>query len=208
MSHAVGLDLSLTSTGIASIVGGFGPTTSTLKPPAKLTGLDRMHWIQDAIDRRCFGASLVIVEGPSYGSQSGQQGHHERAGLWWLIQQQLWKAGIPTAIVPPSNLKKFATGAGNAGKDAVMIATARRFPDFEGDNNAADALWLAAMGADHLGVPLVAMPAVNRAALDGVRWPTTSEETAMLLQDDRERPRPSDSKPPTGPGPKPGAVKA
>jgi hypothetical protein len=39
------------------------------------------------------------------------------------------------------------------------------------DDNEADALWLAAMAADHYGCPLVAMPQAHRAALEAVTWP-------------------------------------
>lgn len=53
----------------------------------------------------------------------------------------------------------------------------RRFPDVEiNDNNAADAFVLMAMGLDWLGRAPAVMPAVNRTALDAVKWPD-------LLQD-------------------------
>lgn len=169
--HVLGLDLSLTCAGMAVVDGEV--TTKALKPPAKLDGHERLDWMLAEIWSRAGLIGLAVVEGPSYGNQgSGRQsGHHERAGLWWLTTHTLWKHGIATAVVPPAALKKYATGKGNASKDAIMLATARRFPDFAGDNNEADALWLAAMGADHLGEPVVAMPAAHRAALDAVKWP-------------------------------------
>jgi hypothetical protein len=45
-----------------------------------------------------------VVEGPrpvDYGNQGGegrQSGHHERAGLWWLVTHALWKRGIDYAV--------------------------------------------------------------------------------------------------------------
>jgi Holliday junction resolvasome RuvABC endonuclease subunit len=68
-------------------------------------------------------------------------------------------------------VKKYLTGKGTAGKDEVMMAVARRFAWFDGDNNEADALGLAAATADHYGAPMVAMPALNRTALAAVTWP-------------------------------------
>jgi crossover junction endodeoxyribonuclease RuvC len=58
----------------------------------------------------------------------------------------------------------------------VLLAVARRFPDYDvRNNNEADALVLAAMGFDHLGQPLVQMPAPHRAALAAAQWPNHSE---------------------------------
>lgn len=177
----VGLDLSLTATGVATIANGIAETR-TLKPAPKMLAHERLAWVVQEVweyaGRFQFDlVDLVVVEGPSYGNQgSGRQsGHHERAGLWWLMTHTLWEHGSYTAVVPPAALKKYATGKGSAGKDAVLLATARRFPNFAGDNNEADALWLAAMGADHLGEPVVAMPAAHRAALDAVKWPDMGE---------------------------------
>lgn len=168
-----GVDLSLTAVGIARHQLGGTWYTTTIKPPARLTGIDRLVWLLNKVSEHCVATQLVAVEGPSYGSGTTgrQSGQHERAGLWWMVRHELWRWGIPVAVIPPATVKQFATGKGSADKDAMVLATARRFPDFEGDNNAADALWLAAMGADHLGAPLVDMPQANRAALGKVVWP-------------------------------------
>lgn len=166
----VGLDLSLTSTGIA-IADDNGGRTRTIRT-AKLTDTRRLRTIVDDVILTCFEEqpALVVIEGPSYGSTGGMQ--HERGGLWWMVAEALDDRGYARAVMTPTALKKYATGSGSASKDAVLIATCRRFPGFDGDNNAADALWLAAAGADHLGCPLVHMPAVNRSALAKVQWPT------------------------------------
>jgi hypothetical protein len=133
----LGLDLSLSSTGVAGNAGG--GWADVIKPPAKLRGHERMAYIRGAIlDRYIPGVTLVAVEGPSYGNQGAQRqaGHHERAGLWWLLTHYLWAADVPTIVVPPASLKKYATGKGNAGKDDVLREVVRRFPWFQGDNNA------------------------------------------------------------------------
>lgn len=169
----LGLDLSLTSTGLA-VVDPVGYHAWTARPPRGMTGHDRLAWILDQIWDIAYsyeGGHRVVVEGPSYGSQAGQKGHHERAGLWWLVTQKLWAGNVQYVVMPPSALKKYATGKGNASKDEVLLATAKRFPAFNGGNDAADALWLAAAGADHLGHPPVVVPAAQRAALAKVDWP-------------------------------------
>lgn len=162
--RVLGLDLSLTCSGVAGI--GWA---DVIKPPAKMRGHDRLAFISAAVVDRLLGVDLVLVEGPSFGSQGSS--YHQLAGLWWLITHALWNHGSRVAIVPPSALKKYATGKGNAGKDVVMREVARRFAWFNGDNNAADAAVLAEMGAAWLGAPTVTVPATHRVALDKCEWP-------------------------------------
>jgi Holliday junction resolvasome RuvABC endonuclease subunit len=174
----LGLDLSLTSTGLAcaSTAPAAGiPTVHTQRiQPKKLTGYPRLRFIHHEIRStviRCL-PDLVVVEGPSFGSVG--RGQHERGGLWWMVTESVDALKIPIAIAPPSNIKKYATGVGGgpkAGKDAVLLAASRRFDWFEGGNDEADALFACAMGCDWVGEPIVEMPKENRKALDGVEWP-------------------------------------
>lgn len=172
----VGLDLSLARTGIAGNRGG--GWTDIIKPPARVAGHDRLAYIKrEIIDRYLADVDFVVVEGPSYGNQGSQRqsGHHERAGLWWLVTHALWARETHVLVMPPANLKKYATGRGNAGKDDVMREVTRRFDWFKGDNNEADALVLAAAGADWAGSPMVTMPASHRTALTALSWPALVE---------------------------------
>jgi Holliday junction resolvasome RuvABC endonuclease subunit len=168
----VGLDLSLSATGIACILGA---TATTRHLKAGGTGHERMDAILADLAHVISLADVVAVEGPSYGSgtKGRQSGHHERAGLWWLVTHVLLRgSGTPFAVIPPASAKKYATSKGNAGKADMLIAAVRRLPEVDvKDDNEADALWIAAMAADHYGCPIVAMPQANRAALDVVDWP-------------------------------------
>ena len=193
----IGLDLSLTATGIATIDGDTIDVSTVRSSGAKDASLsDRASRINRLVDQivalsmpesrssriwretgRRLGVvvgaprpDLVVIEQPAFSRTTGH--HHDRSGLWWQTVTTLLEYGVPVVEVTPSGLKKYATGKGNADKDTVLLAVARRFPDVEiRNNNEADALVLAAMGADHLGCPIGDMPAVNRAALDAVRWP-------------------------------------
>lgn len=167
---AIGLDLSLTGTGIASSAGW----TRVLRPPVGARGHTRLAWIrQQVLDALPAYPALVVVEGPSYGNQGAarQSGHHERAGLWWLVTHTLWKRDIDYAVASPAARAKYATGKGNADKAAVVREVTRRFDWFTGGEDEADALVLAAMGADWLGHPIADVPKTHAEALTKVAWP-------------------------------------
>lgn len=170
----VGLDLSLTGTGVA-IIDEHETVTRIVRSKGEkgATLADRSRRL-DMLARRItylvpIGA-LVVVEQPAYSQTGGS--HHDRSGLWWLIVHELSNAGWDVAEVTPGGLKKYATGKGNAPKDAVLAAVVKRYPDIDiTDNNVADAVVLAAMGARHVGTPIEAsLPLANIAALDAVRW--------------------------------------
>ena len=176
--RVIGLDISITSTGLADFTHhGREVTTKTIrsKPAAPSTTamhtrLTRIvHEITEHITRGPHPA-LIVVEGPSYSSKGNAL--HQIAGLWWLTIDALTIARHPIAVVPPSVLKKYATGRGNADKTAMAVALAKRADGYElRDDNQVDAWWLAAAGRDHLGVPYLPMPKAQREALDAVTWP-------------------------------------
>jgi hypothetical protein len=58
-------------------------------------------------------------------------------------------------IVPPTSRAKYATGKGNAKKDMVVASAIVMFGEkLVIDDNAADAMFLAAMGARYIGNPI------------------------------------------------------
>ncbi|TFV90426.1 hypothetical protein [Blastococcus sp. CT_GayMR16] len=179
MTAVVGLDLSLTATGIATpdgvqTVGSKGKAGATL-----LQRSVRLHDLAMDIGAAVDGVAsrhrgqrvLVVVEGPAFDSRTGHQ--HDRSGLWWLVVDELCGSSFADVVeVTTGGVKKYATGKGNAGKDEVLAAVVRRYPDVDvTNNNEADALVLRAMGCDHLGQPLAVVPQSHRASLDKVAWP-------------------------------------
>lgn len=172
----VGLDLSLQSTGLATPSG-----VRTIKSSGRAGAPLRVrHARLQAIATEVALAvseaaaprlALVVVEGPAYAAKGGQQ--HERAGLWWMVIDELMSAGHLVAEVPPPTLKKYALGRGVGDKGAMVDAAARRLPHWAtgGQNDAVDALWLRAMGCHRYGTPLCSVPKTHAAALDAVAWP-------------------------------------
>lgn len=162
----LGVDPSLTTSGVA----GDG-WADRLVPPRRLDGLLRLRWLRDAVVARTSDdTALVVVEGLAHSRTTGKAA--ERAGLWHPVVERLDADGRAWAQVPPTARAKYATGEGNAPKDALLAAVVRRFPDVDvTGNDHADAFVLAAMGLDHLGHPPVVMPAAHRASLEAVVWP-------------------------------------
>jgi crossover junction endodeoxyribonuclease RuvC len=167
--RVIGVDLSMSATGLATAAGA---TLVKTKPQCWSSDLARLRHIAARVRDACVeaAAELVVLEGLSYGSNYGKVS--ERAGLHWLVRHYVDNAGFPIAIVTPSARCKYICGKGNAPKDAVMIACVQRLPIVVSDNNEADAVILYAMGMDHLGAPIATMPAAHRAALGGAQWPS------------------------------------
>ena len=180
----IGLDLSLNKAGVAAIDGDASIyQAETLRTPQKVIAAGahaRLEWVRSGIDERVqrVKPDAAVVEAPAYGAKGTAV--HQLAGLWWIITHDLWKLGVPYVSISPGSCKLYASGDGSADKDAMILATARAFGDFDGDNNAADALWLAHMGADHYGQPLVEVAGKKRRGTlvgtkaNPIQWPVLS----------------------------------
>lgn len=164
MTAVLGLDLSLTATGVALPNGEPKVLTNNLR------GCDRLIWIRDVIafSLDVHAPDLVMVEGYAMGTV--RQAHSYATGeLGGVVRVMLHEASQPFLDVPPATLKKYATGRGNAKKVEVLQAAWKRL-GYEGtSDDEADALWLRAVGMELLGVPVVSLPAVQRAAVDVLR---------------------------------------
>jgi crossover junction endodeoxyribonuclease RuvC len=175
----VGIDLSLTGTGICHPDG----STETLKP--KRTGMDRLAWIRDEIALRCYlphsthQVDLIVIEGYSYGSKGRAVVNIGELG--GVLRLYLHEYGPPFVEIPPSCLKKYATGRGNAGKEDMLQAAVIRSGHTFADNNAADAWWLWQMALAHYcpeSPLLVRMPKTHQDGLAKVAWAAIGEEAA------------------------------
>jgi crossover junction endodeoxyribonuclease RuvC len=146
-------------------------TSAPVAPPTPhLAQLNRMERIVGEISRagqEMTGGvrlSYAVIEGPAFSKNEGMA--HERAGLWWMLYQMLAAQHLPILVVKPNLRAKYATGNGTSGKDEVMLAASRRYPDVPiTNNNEADAVILACMGARMLGTPVDRLPAAHVDAL-------------------------------------------
>lgn len=159
--RVIGLDLSLTSTGVAL------PDGSVRRITVKAVGVERLVRIADAV-RRLAVADLAVIEGYAFGRQN-QAAHLGELG--GVIRVSLFGLGVPYVEVPPALLKKFATGKGNASKEDMLVAAVKRLGYDGASNDEADALWLRAAALDAYGLPVAEMPRDQRAVLGKVDWP-------------------------------------
>jgi crossover junction endodeoxyribonuclease RuvC len=162
----VGLDLSLTSTGFA-VVTAIGRNAETIKRP-QYKGVARLRSIRDAITNRVDGVlpRLVVIEGYSFGSRASHA--HSLGELGGVVRVALEELGVRWVDLPPSTLKKYATGRGNADKGLMLAEAVRRLGYAGSSNDEADALWLACAGHHLLGHPVVELPKTHAVALDGI----------------------------------------
>lgn len=171
----VGIDPSLTCTGI-TIIDGTAIVTgrSRTSKPADSTPREVRRRIRTSLrrtlDQLPVKAELFVLEGPSMASKFGQP--HERAGLFWMLVDQLLARG-EVVVVTPKGRAKYATGNGNAKKPDVVKAMRAAFPGvLIPDDNVADSLALALMGVRHLGRPLDGdLAKKHLEAMDAPSWP-------------------------------------
>lgn len=150
----VGLDLSLTSTGVASSVT---EDTYRIKTNSKTPLEERLHAIADGVEAEFEDDVFVLIEEvPSHGAFSiSVLGKVHGAVLDRMV-------GVNYLYVTPPVLKKYATGKGNANKDMVLAAAIRRF-GFEGSSNdEADAWILMHLGLELAGTARISVPISHR----------------------------------------------
>lgn len=172
----VGVDPSLTSTGLARYFNDplDQPGTRTVKSAPSDGTLhgrsERIREIVATVVDWCAGAELVVIEGPSFHSKGA--GTWDRAWNWGSIVTALLEEGHELMECPPTSRALFATGKGNAPKDAVVAAMARLFPDIDLTgkgpvNDQLDGLALACVGAAKLGWGMpFEMPTYRHRALE------------------------------------------
>lgn len=169
----VGVDFSLTSTGVCAITDGEAEciTIKTRKEEQWWLFPERVASIAAQILEWAdvTAGDQIVIETPAFMAKSATL--DKMLGGWWLLVHHLTGSiGEPPLRVTPQQVKKYATGKGNAGKDEVLAAVIRRYPDvLVTGNDQADALVLAAIGAAVLGEPFETLTRFQQEVVDAVR---------------------------------------
>lgn len=147
----VGIDQSYTGFAVVAINVSTGEHYDHLGkfPPAKYgTGVDRLlaieNWLMEVLSG--WDIDWICMEGYANGSKFGREvagelGYATKRLLRRWHPQQL----LPT-IVPPTSLKKFVTGKGNAKKNEMLLGVYKKWGVEYSDDNLADAYSLARVG--------------------------------------------------------------
>lgn len=165
--RVVGVDLSLTSAGVAVVsetsrglllnaevfksspvktgpLGKNGKPTETLRDR-----YTRMRDHSQTIIHHLSTADLAVFEGLINAPGGGAQ---DRTALWWIVVGACMRRNVPVAVASPPAMKRVITGKGNADKVEVALAVQKLWPDARlGNNDTADAAGLAHCGAVALG---------------------------------------------------------
>lgn len=176
-----GIDPSLTGTGIAILVDGHPTAHTRIGYPGRdgASDLDRSRRIVSLRHEivawvRKHNPELVTIESPAYSKLFGSA--CDRHGLWHLLIHEFGVAGPEHyAGITATCRAQFATGNGHASKQQVIDTVNTWWPHLnlgKRQDNEADAITLAAMGAAWAGDPLpFELKDRHRNNLDAVNWP-------------------------------------
>lgn len=170
--NVLGIDLSLTGTGMALIetnadelvrkaalldkahsVRYFGTETMLVRlnatPVDPMRPVDWLKWdrwnrILDAVLLMSSGVQRIVIESYAYGALGMRESLAEIGGIVrWQIMKNY---GVSPLFVGPMTLKKFLTGSGKSEKDIMLKEVYKRYGVDVDDNNMADAFVLAKIG--------------------------------------------------------------
>ena len=118
----LGIDPSLNSTGIAFRVGG--KVNAYCIGGGTFRGIARIKHVRNAVNTALdtYAPSLVIYEGYALGFRGKSNIIFDLGELGGVLKLLILERGIDILLVPPTSLKMFVTGKGNAKKEQVSLA--------------------------------------------------------------------------------------
>lgn len=174
--RVLGLDLSLTSTGVAL------PDGSTFRIKTKARDGDRrLCIIRDRV------RAVLADHAPHLAVVEDLPRHAKGAGITAMVhgvaRTELVDADVPFGVVVPATLKSYACDHGAAEKEqlaaAAYLAAGVEFADDKGGDQC-DAWWLRAAGHDWAGDPLFTLPQAQRDRLSKAKWPDCYRQRYVL----------------------------
>lgn len=160
----LGLDISMNSTGLA-----YGKSSGVIAPP-KLRGAARLLYHREEFRKMLAHRTVThaVIEGYAYAARGALMAQiGEVTGVYKV---ELAALDIPFLVVGPKQVKKFATGDGNADKPKVAASVSDMCGrEFRTDDEC-DAFVLMCIGFEMLGRshPLAAAGLRHGSALDSL----------------------------------------
>jgi len=165
-TKVMGLDLSLTSTGVCLLGKPFSINS-------KNKGVKRLIEISERVLHTAVleKPQVIMLEGYSFGSKFSRA--HSIGELGGVVKSVLYQNGFTVIDVPPTCRAKFATGKGNASKIEVMLSVSE-FAKVEFSGASADDLYdawvLEQMGLAKLGLSEFLWSKIQLSSLDKIDW--------------------------------------
>lgn len=163
MPKVMGIDPSLASLGLA-YRGERGVVTAHALGHKTKKGQDRLVFMRDIVSRYLdlVAPELVAFEGYAIGFNNKNSNNIlNLAELGGILKLLIFERGIDILLVPPTSLKLFATGKGNADKDKVRVAIQSDLQVSFSTSDQYDAAGLLVMGEAHLN-PVRSLPRDRR----------------------------------------------
>jgi len=148
---SVGIDLSLTGTGVVILEDGLLINKKLIKSKPSgdlpINELLRIKGIIEGIEISIMGhdIDIAVIENLAFGVKK-TTALTQLAGLSYFTRDMLYKKSIPFVMVAPGSLKKFITGNGAAKKDEMLLATYKLYGITLLDDNICDGYGLARLG--------------------------------------------------------------
>lgn len=120
----MGIDPSLASTGIV-VLTGTAPLSKAIT--TNTSGVARLAVLEYAVATfaEYHLPELTAIEGYAFGARGAAM--FSLGELGGVLRLLFHRHGLRFIDVPPSQVKKFATGRGNAKKDEIMLAVYKRW---------------------------------------------------------------------------------
>jgi crossover junction endodeoxyribonuclease RuvC len=162
-SSYVGIDPSLSKTGVAILTNG-NLTTFTLRSPEK--GVHRLQNFRDQlVNMLPKSTHTVCIESGAYNAINRADDLGQLRGVLAVCALDVCSR---IHLVPPTTLKKFATGTGAASKEKMIRSALRKWNQTLTDDEA-DAAWLAFL-AHGLAID-IPLKRYQMEVIRGIRYP-------------------------------------
>jgi len=150
---SVGIDLSLTGTGVVVLKNGkmIKKRLIKTKPTPNGKPIDEVNRIRKIVEEIELiiteedQPGIAVIEGLAFGVRNATA-LVQLSALNYMTRALLVDYQIPFIIVAPTSLKKFVTGSGASKKDVMLIETFKRYGITILNDNENDAYGLAQIG--------------------------------------------------------------
>lgn len=143
----MGIDPSMNSTGVSFRLSD-GSLRSLCISSGGRKGMDRISYVRDSLENLLdiYTPDLVVFEGYALGFRGASNAIFSLAEVGGVLKLLIYGRGIAILGVPPTSLKLFATGKGNADKTKVGLALKEQVGVSFSSSDQNDASWLLLMG--------------------------------------------------------------